>query len=316
MKLSALIQYKKMLLEYNTKPASDHAYNDLYNLLHVIKTSPLQFGTKTQEISERFDQVNQSFVNFNDSVSKMMDEIDAAIAAMEPAYFQESYRLYENDMLPNESTEYILNRRLHQVTQEIYDFITSRVTLYNSHLYPGVILRPSRESFIESMVGCDPLYVMDQSYDLLEPSLEGFEENYRRRVRKVIMKEQSDQIMGDSIPDGQVGFFLVYNFFNFRPFEMIEKWMREIFEKLRPGGVLAMTFNNCDLPNGVMLAERHFMCYTPGRLLENLAESIGYEIRFRYDTHVPNTWLELKKPGTTTSLRGGQSLAKIIEKNQ
>lgn len=316
MLLSSLLQYKRMLLEYNTKPASDHAYNDLYNLVHVVKSSPLQFASKTDELMNRFAQVNQSFVDFNTTMESLLTEIDSAIAAMEPSYFQESYRLYEKDMLPNESTEYILGRRLHQVTPEIYDFISSRVALYNNFQYPGVILRPSKETFVEKLTGCDPLYLMDQSYDLLDPAVELFNEVYQRRLRKVIMQEQSDQIMGSNIPDNQIGYFFVYNFFNFRPFEMIEKWLREIFVKLRPGGVVGLTFNNCDLPNGVMLAERHYMCYTPGKMVEALAQSIGYEIRFRYDTHVPNTWLELRKPGNISTLRGGQSLARIIEKSK
>lgn len=305
-----------MLEDTRIKPASDHAYNDLYNLLHIVKTSPLQFGDRTQQLSDRFDQVNQSFIDFQNTMDAMINDLNQIISDMEPAYFAESYRLYSEEMV-SESTEYILNRKLHQVTQEIYDFVGSRVTLYNSHLYPGVVIRPSRETLVKNMIGCDPLYIVDQTYDLLEPCLEQFNEAYQRRVRKVIMKEHSDDSMiGDNIPDGQIGFVLIYNYFNFRPFEVIEKCLRELFEKLRPGGIIGMTFNNCDLPNGVMLAERHYMCYTPGSMVERLAESIGYEIKFRYDTHVPNTWLELRKPGTITSLRGGQSLAKIIEKSQ
>ncbi len=305
-----------MLEDTRIKPASDHAYNDLFNLLHIVKTSPLQFGDRTQQLSDRFNQVNRSFVDFQSTMDAMIKDIDQVISDMEPGYFAESYRLYSEEMV-GESTEYILNRRLHQVTPEIYDFIASRVILYNSHLYPGMIIRPSQETFIKNMIGCDPLYVLDTKYDLLEPCLQDFKIEYQRRVRKVIMKEITDGPMfGDAIPDGQIGFVLVYNYFNFRPFEIIEKCLREIFVKLRPGGIVGMTFNNCDLPNGVMLAERHYMCYTPGGMIERLAESIGYEIKFRYDTHVPNTWLELRKPGMVTSLRGGQSLAKIIEKSQ
>lgn len=305
-----------MLSETRIKPASDHAYNDLFNLLHVIKTSPLQFGNRTQELSDRFDQVNQSFIDFQGTMDLMMQDLDKIIGDMEPSYFAESYRLYSEEMV-NETTEYILNRKLHQVTAAIYDFIISRVTVYNSHLYPGMIIRPSAEVFVQHLAGCDPLFIADQSYDLLEPCLDGFDEQYKKRVRKIITKEHTDSPMfGDNVPDNQLGFVLAYNYFNFRPFEVIEQCLRELYEKLRPGGTVGMTFNNCDLPNGVMLAERKFMCYTPGKLVESLAESIGYEIRFRYDTHVPNTWLELRKPGELTSLRGGQSLARIVEKSK
>jgi hypothetical protein len=63
-----------------------------------------------------------------------------------------------------------------------------------------------------------------------------------------------------------------------------------------------------------MLAERRYACYTPGSLIKELATNIGYVQMFSWDNDGPTTWLELKKPGTLTSLRGGQTLAKIINK--
>jgi hypothetical protein len=44
-------------------------------------------------------------------------------------------------------------------------------------------------------------------------------------------------------------------------------------------------------------------------------EYVGFELKFRYDDDTgPSTWIELQKPGTLTSLRGGQALAKILPK--
>jgi len=54
------------------------------------------------------------------------------------------------------------------------------------------------------------------------------------------------------------------------------------------------------------------MCYTPGGLLRSLCESLGFEISQHYLIDHSNTWLEMRRPGALTSLRGGQSLAKIV----
>ena len=75
---------------------------------------------------------------------------------------------------------------------------------------------------------------------------------------------------------------------------------------------MAFTFNDCDRAGGVELVERHFMCYTPGSMIVALCESLGFEIQQRYQIDASNTWLELQRPGELTSLRGGQSLAKIV----
>jgi hypothetical protein len=107
---------------------------------------------------------------------------------------------------------------------------------------------------------------------------------------------------------------LPITFFNFRPFEVLKKYLTEIYQKLRPGGMFVLTFNDCDRDKGVMLVEQHFCCYTPGYLIRELAQSLGYEILFSWTDQGPTTWLELRKPGEFESLRGGQSLAKILPK--
>jgi hypothetical protein len=105
-----------------------------------------------------------------------------------------------------------------------------------------------------------------------------------------------------------------YNFLNYKPIEVIERYLQDFFAKLRPGGVAMFTFNNCDLPQGMGLAEKHFMCYTPGRRVQQIADKIGFENV--YDQRGPNniSWFEIKKPGEIYSLRGGQTLAKIVRK--
>ena len=107
---------------------------------------------------------------------------------------------------------------------------------------------------------------------------------------------------------------LAYNHLNFRPFEIIKKYFNEIYYKLRPGGMFVLTFNDCERANAVSLVEQNYGCYTPGYLVEQLARTFGYEIVYKYTDGGPSTWIELKKPGEMTSLRGGQALAKIVPK--
>ena len=76
-----------------------------------------------------------------------------------------------------------------------------------------------------------------------------------------------------------------------------------------------MTFNDCDRDKAVMLVERRYCCYTPGKLLIQLAKTLGYEVLFQWHDNGPSTWLELKRPGTLATLRGGQTLAKILPKS-
>ena len=141
-----------------------------------------------------------------------------------------------------------------------------------------------------------------------------FNEQYQNRLRTYTINERQDTAVLNKLPDGQFGLVFAYNFFNFKPFEVIKKYFAEIYQKLRPGGIFALTFNDCDRDKGVMLVEQHFCCYTPGYLVRELAQSIGFEIVFSWTDGGPTTWLELRKPGEFESLRGGQALAKVIPK--
>jgi hypothetical protein len=108
---------------------------------------------------------------------------------------------------------------------------------------------------------------------------------------------------------------LSFYLFNFRPLEIIKKYLTEIYKKLKPGGVLIMTINDCDREKAVRLVENYFACYTPGYLILDLVQSMGFEVISTWNNDGPSTWIELRNTGTLTSLRGGQTLAKIVSKD-
>jgi len=75
-----------------------------------------------------------------------------------------------------------------------------------------------------------------------------------------------------------------------------------------------MTYNNCNTEIGVGHAERGYMCYTPKKYIVQHAESVGFEFTFEHNGLGDLSWLEFVKPGKIESIRGGQTLAKIVAK--
>jgi hypothetical protein len=171
------------------------------------------------------------------------------------------------------------------------------------------------ENFIDDMVTFDPLYVVDESMDLLLPTMSKYNEDYQRRLRMYVSRERETEYVLEMIPSNQIGICLVYNLFEFRPLEVIKNYLTEIHKKLRDGGTVIITINDCDNEKAVRLVENHYCCYTPGTLVKTMAESLGFKILYHWNWGGPSSWIELQKPGTITSLRGGQSLAKIIHKS-
>lgn len=312
MKLSELVNYRTQLEAASVGPIKRSSDAEIERITHLVENQPTQIAEFAKQLQQKRQDIQQAFTNFDNDLQDLKSQLKQLIETTEKPWFAESYKLYEEGMA-HETAEYILNRRP-SISAETEQFYRTRIVRYNSWQHPAMIIRPGRETYINELLATDPLYLVDENHDLLLPALSLFNEQYQNRLRTYTINERQGQEILGKLPNGQFGLVFAYNFFNFRPFEVLKKYFAEIYEKLRPGGVLAMTFNDCDRDKGVMLVEQHFCCYTPGYLVKELAQSLGYEIAFSWTDQGPSTWLELKKPGEFESLRGGQALAKVIPK--
>jgi SAM-dependent methyltransferase len=312
MKLSQLVNYRNELNALSALPTKKQADLQIEKITYLAENQSLQIEDFANLLQKNRLAVQDSFDKFEQDLDRLKNQLQELIVTSEKPWFQESYRLYEQEMI-HESTEYILDRRS-IITEETEKFYRSRIVRYNSWKYPAMIIRPGRETFINELLAVDPLYLVDENYDLLVPAMNQFNDQYQRRLRSYTINERQDRPILQKLPDDQFGLVFAYNFFNFRPFEIIRQYFIEIYQKLRPGGMLVITFNDCDRDKGVMLVEQHFCCYTPGYLVRELAQSLGFEVVFSWNDQGPTTWLELKKPGEFETLRGGQALAKILPK--
>jgi SAM-dependent methyltransferase len=309
MKLSDLVDLRNQLRAWHPDQLNLPVREATSALIYQGSNHPAGLGEATAVLQQRQDQIFQHCSAYADSVTEYVRQLDDLIAQQEPHYLSESYRLYDQFMR-REQPDYILNRRL-GLSVEARDSWNTKIAKLSDWKYPGLVIRPGREDWPEGMVALDPLYVADLNHDLLAPVRERFNEQYKGRLRFQIINESDEQNLLPDIPREQIGLVCVYNFFNYRPFEMIRRYLDEIYRCLRPGGSLLLTYNNCDLPGGVILAERGFTCYTPRTLIMSVIDTIGYQTVYEQDLDAANTMLELRKPGTLSSLRGGQTLAQI-----
>lgn len=310
MKLSDLIAYRNILRETSAVDIGKSTDLNLQKISHLVATNAIQLPDFLESIKKQQHIIQKNFEDFENTLDQLRAYIDTQISQQESVCLAESYRLYEEEMC-HETSTYIL-KRTSPMSPESRIALQTRLLNYTDWQHAGMIIRPALESFVFDMVSLDPLYIVDENYELLEPLILKFPEQYQRRLRPYIINERSCEPMLSKIPDSQFGLCLVYNLFNFRPLEIIKQYLTEIYQKLKPGGVLIMTFNDCDREKAVMLVESSFACYTPGELVKNLAQSLNYEILYSWHDNGPSTWLELRKPGTLTTLRGGQSFAKVV----
>lgn len=314
MKLSQLVAHLRHLETFNVDQARGILHQYISPILYAVETNEVQLYGLTEQLTNDLEKIKSDVNEFDQTLAMIKRGLQDRIARLEMSYFSNSYDLYDQGMR-HDSPEYILNRRF-SLDPEVKEYLNGRILPYSDWRFPGMVIRPGREEWVDQLVGLDPLYLVDESWELLDPVKDRYPVEYQKRLRFYLIdefkSEYQDQNLMAAMPNDQFGFVFAYNFFHYKPFELIKKYFREIYQKLRPGGAFAFTYNDCDRPGGVELAERNFNCYTPGSMLVAYANSVGFELREKANLNQAVGWLELVKPGKLTTLRGGQALAKTV----
>jgi len=348
MKLSEIVAFKNQIdLLPSIEAIKLTAELELLKIKYVLESKNVVPPEQLQELIKNKNNLQQSFDQLDLTVTIIKNYVKKIIAQEEISYYEDSYRFYkqsvninlehgysrEDDAISfvdswgitrhvplevknnhtNRINNEILSRNLN-VLESAKNTIVSRILSYADWHYPAAIIRPGHEDFINHLVANDPLYLIDEHKDLLLPAMNKFNLQYQNRLRPYVIEESTGTNILNRLPDNQFSFFLAYNYFDYKPLDMVKIYLKEIFEKLRPGGTLAITFNDCDYAGAVSLVENCLGYYTPGRMIVEHCAKIGYKEIFKLANNESSTWVELQKPGTLTSARGGQTLAKINHK--
>jgi hypothetical protein len=313
MTLSSIVGYLNHLDTLDVESAVG-VNAELAKISHVIQDSQVQFPQLTDELLAAQTQVKLHLQQYDHVLHNIRHDVLELIKQHESAYFANSTKLYQS-MRKNETPEYILQRN-RPIDPGKKLQLRSRLQTYTDWKYPGMIIRPAHSLWVEDLVALDPMYFVDTHEDLITPAVVQYPLEYQRRLRRYVIDEFNNQPIFEAFPQQQFGFVYGFDYFNFRPLEVIKKYLSEVFELLRVGGTFFFNFNDCDQQGGVALTEHFFSCYTPARLIYEYAEEVGYEIVHQEIIDAASTWVELKKPGQLTSIRGGQCLAGIFRKSK
>jgi len=311
MKLSKLITYKFMIDNLSVK----HVYDEIESLLqHVITDLDVQnidFDNIKTAMKDNKKLSLDTLDTIDQDIQRFKQALDGFVKSIEEPYYAKSQTVYQEGV--NDSADYILDRHnfkklLYQ--QETLDFFSGRIRDLGHWKWPAMEIRPAYGDISQYLTACDPLYLVDTDPELFKNVKKMWTPEYQTRLRYYTVKEDEKRIF-HQLPQHQFGLIVAVDFFNFRPLELIERYLKEIHLLLRPGGMAIFTYNNCDYPIGVDNFENSYYCYTPGRHVKAMAEKIGFRIASSFDLENNVSWLELQKAGTKTSLRGGQTLGRI-----
>ena len=311
MNLSQIVQFKNQIDNLQVDPVGSEAVRHLEDILHHVSSNiELRMEADIKNVERDLTQIQQSVGSFRKSFAGVSKSLQQLVESQDQHMYDHSMKVYREEF-SQDTVAHILDRRL-LIDTESETIMRARLKSYADWRLPGMIIRSSTEDYINDMVALDPLYLVDHDMELLRPSTEQYLPEYQRRLRMYTINDYVERPIFRNFPAGQFGVIFAYNYFNYKPLSVINDYLAEMFQLLRPGGILMFTYNNCDLWHCVSFAEKNFMCYTPGVKLWNLARENGYTVNFEHNGLLDAKWIELKKPGEITSIKGGQSLAKIV----
>lgn len=311
MKLSSLVKSRTQLDSVSPAVYEDYLISELNGLVDLFTSNGLATNELKHGLKKENESIRNSFARIRNELQDFRNYIEHHITRLEKEYYPLSETIYHQSL--DDSAEYILQRCADSQTfinVEVTELFLSRVGLYNNWKYPGMQIRPFDGKFTEVIKACDPLYLVDTDDNLFQEVKKNWSPQYQNRICYYTINDKASAPLKE-LPTGQFGFILAVDFFNFKSLTAIDRYLQEFWKKLRPGGVAMFTYNNCDLPYGVKNVENKFACYTPATAIINHAEEIGFQILKEFNPIEHASWLEIKKPGELTSIRGGQTLAEI-----
>lgn len=323
MKLSQLVEYYQQLKSYNIDETSLSCQKILQTVRNAVNDNKVPLthdkirfgdGTYLDAIDNDIKRYESTISSIKSNLNFYIDQIEDAISEIEQGYLEDSRDVFNNGMR-HDDADVILGRKL-DIPEDAEKIIRNRLSVYSDWRYPGLCVGPMRTALTDELVSSDPLYLCDIDESLIDPLVSSYNDVYRHRVRPyVIPRYENGRKLFRELPKNQFGIIFVAHFFEYIPLEDIGKILSEIWDLLRPGGTVMFTFNDCDNPKNIQLAEKNYRTYSPKRSLKDIVTGLGFNIQFSYDASFGFSWMELRRPGKLETVRGGQSLAQIISTN-
>lgn len=297
--------------------SAKHVYDEVFSLLRDISTDldiqKVDFNNLKENIKSNREVVISKLKEIDDDLDSFKQGLTEFVDSIEGPYLERSRKSYLEG-LQHDTPDYILDR--HNFKKLLYkedtrDFFLSRVKLHANWKWPAMEIRPAWGEITDSMIAGDPLYIVDTDEELFKHVKKKWTPEYQRRLRYYAINETQHKFFA-KLPQGQIGLIIAVDFFNFKPLDVIDRYLREMYAVMRPGGTAIFTYNNCDLPIAVENFENSYYAYTPGRTVKDMCEKIGFKVTASFDLENNVSWIEIERPGRRTSLRGGQTLAKIM----
>lgn len=289
---------------------ADVAIDELIMLRTRIANIKLQVPVLAPEHASYINGLIDHYDTIIDSVSNPIDTVGERIALIDRQISDLTKKLFEDN---SEFERYygtvdsVRNNRRIYINSDVEQLISQRIGLHTEWRYPALEIGCRDGEWTKQLVAADPLYIIDRHEEFLESTADKFTPEYQRRLRKYHLVDHKLNIL----PQKQFGFVFSWGYFNYISMPTMRKYLKQILNLLRPGGVFMFSYNDADTPAGAGMAENFAQSYMPTSLLVPMIKSLGYEIVAETHPAANISWIEIKRPGVLKTVKAHQVMGEI-----
>jgi phospholipid N-methyltransferase len=308
--LSELVDLKSSVnTKFNTSKLKSET--DTYKTqFETIDCGSTIYKKNLKAMSDIADEISTNLELLDTELEKINTDVDQEIDAITANYHQRGYKINGHFATNRTNSETERGSRKLPLSAETSKKVIATVQKFSDWRYPALEIGPGDGVWTEHLVANEPLYLVDIHFEFLKSTKSKFNPVYQNRLRLYTTSE-TDLSM---LPQNQFGFVFSWNVFNYLTTDLIDQYLAEIINILRPGGVCMFSYNNAERTHCAKNVELGYMSYMPKKLLTKLILQHGYEIISLEDRDETISWAEIRKPGILRTIKAHPVLGEIIQK--
>lgn len=262
-----------------------------------------------------FESIDCNAQSFDTLLNELLLDIEKEIANKSAIFLQHGYTINGIKALgPTYTAEEDRVYRQRPISHDFAIMLGSRIKKFTDWRFPTVEIGPGDGFWTDNLVGSDPLYLIDIHREYLDKTLSKFLESYSKKLRPYLIGSEAKTSYTDlsCLPNNQIGFIFSWQVFDYLSFSETEQYLTNCVTKLRPGGSMIFSFNNCDHYMAASAAEKGQRSWLNEELLTQILNKLKIE-NFAIYSSEDNYWhwVEFDKPGKKCSIKTHQPQYKV-----
>lgn len=193
---------------------------------------------------------------------KIQNKLKNTVDSNQKEYLETNKKIWHTNLEKMTFSEHLVWEKMWPPSEIEFKHFSNQIKQHVNWQYPGLIFGAKNTDMIKSLIGLEPMYVVERFSEYFNLQKEKFHQDFARKIRFYDFNNM------DTLPQNAIGIIVVYNEFNFLPWNYITYALDPLAKSLKPGGILIFTFNNCDTARGFKEFENWNMTYTNSKMFE------------------------------------------------